>query len=394
MVVALACLNGLSSRAAAQEGITLSEAIARAQTVAPAVEVARADSLFLVAGAQAARAFPNPALALGYSRSVPRYHVEAELPIDYPWLRGPRIQAASALAAAGGFETQVARAGQRLAVELAYGQAAGARALLELSVQAFQDGTELVQIAQARQESGDAAALDVAVAQVALGDLRSTLISDSLYAADAVLALQSLLGMTQDSVVALPSDSLADVLAPSPRDAPVLRLASADSILAAERATLTYARRLRFPSPALRFGFETGDPTEPGLLPTFGISIPLPFFDRGRASVSQAAAAVQRAEAVRTATAREVAAAAASTQRRWEAALSRLSADEATIDSALQVAALAQEAYREGAYPLASVLEAQRGARDALTRRIQDLVEARSAAAAYRFAATAGGVLP
>lgn len=130
------------------------------------------------------------------------------------------------------------------------------------------------------------------------------------------------------------------------------------------------------------------------MLPTFGISIPLPFFDRGGAAVAQAEAAVRRADAQRAAVAREVATARAMTRRRWESAQERLVADEAAVESALQVAALAQDAYREGAYPLASVLEAQRGARDALSRRIQDLVEARSAAAAYRFAATAGGVLP
>ena len=392
-LLCLAGSAGLPVRAAAQDGISLQEALARAET-APEIEAAVADSAFFAAAADGARAFPNPLLALGYSRSTPRYHVEAELPLDYPWLRGPRIESATARAASVGLGTDVARATQRYRVELAYAEAAGARALLELSQQAVQADADLVRVAEARQASGDAAALDVAVARIALGASRSALVTDSLSAEDAAFGLQSLLGMTQEVLLAFPSDSLADLWAPmNASTPPPLRLAGADSLLSAERAALSLARRSRFPAPALRFGFETGDPggTEKGFLPTVGVSIPVPVFDRGGASVTQAEAAVRRAEAGRSAVLREIEAVRAKTERRWRAARDRLVADVSAVESALQVASLAQDAYREGAYPLASVLEARRGAREALARRIQDLVEARSAAAARRFAATAGG---
>jgi cobalt-zinc-cadmium efflux system outer membrane protein len=171
---------------------------------------------------------------------------------------------------------------------------------------------------------------------------------------------------------------------------------SADSTLASARADLSLARRSRVPAPALRFGFETGDPTgsETGILPTVGISIPLPLFDRGGAAVDRARAGLSRADAERAMVEREVAASRASARRRWEAARRRLSVDGPLVQDALDVARQAREAYREGAYPLSSVLDAQRSARDVLRRRIEDLTAAREAVAAYRLAVIAGGATP
>jgi outer membrane protein TolC len=64
------------------------------------------------------------------------------------------------------------------------------------------------------------------------------------------------------------------------------------------------------------------------------------------------------------------------------------------VRDAQRVATLSLTAYREGAYPLATVLEAQRNARDAMRQYLQDLMTSRSAEAAYRLATTAGGATP
>jgi cobalt-zinc-cadmium efflux system outer membrane protein len=292
---------------------------------------------------------------------------------------------------------EVARAGIRYRVEVAYGLAAGATALHLLSSQAMSDGQEMLRIAEAREASGDAAELDVALARVALGELHSAMLSDSLAALDAALSLQSLLGMPQDRVLLAPGDSLADFDPPPPAaGGAALRLRAADSIVASEQAGLTLARRRRFPAPALRFGFERGDPTgsEPGTLPTVGVTIPLPIFDRGSAQVASAEAALMRARAERLAMERDVESALPAAHRRWEAARARIAVDQDAVQSARNVAELAQTAYREGAYTLASVLEAQRSARDTLRRLIEDLMAGREAAAAYRLAVTAGGATP
>src|SRR5215468_8309825 len=58
------------------------------------IGVARADTAIAVAQLVAARAVPNPTFLGTYTKSVPMYHYVVELPIDFPWLREPRIQSA------------------------------------------------------------------------------------------------------------------------------------------------------------------------------------------------------------------------------------------------------------------------------------------------------------
>ena len=95
-------------------------------------------------------------------------------------------------------------------------------------------------------------------------------------------------------------------------------------------------------------------------------------------------AAVERASSLAVARAR----------REREVAAARLAVDRETVQGAQRVAALSATAFREGAYPLSSVLEAQRAARDALRQYLEDLVASRSADAALRLALSAGGALP
>jgi outer membrane protein TolC len=62
------------------------------------------------------------------------------------------------------------------------------------------------------------------------------------------------------------------------------------------------------------------------------------------------------------------------------------------VATADRVARLSLRAYAEGAYPLTTVLEAQRNARDSLVELIDDLVAANTAAAALRL--YAGTTIP
>jgi cobalt-zinc-cadmium efflux system outer membrane protein len=214
---------------------------------------------------------------------------------------------------------------------------------------------------------------------------------------NAVFALQSLLGLPQDRISLVPADALDAIQVPALGVGTTpIRIRAAEANLVANESALRTARRGRLPAPLLRFGFEVGDPSgaESGLLPTVGISIPLPLFDRGGASVLQGRAAVERASAERTAARRAAENALVAARQQWDATVRLLAEDMGAVEDAEQVVAGTREAYREGAYPLSSVLEAQRTARDVLRRRIDHLVAGREAAAAYRYAATAGGTAP
>ncbi len=398
---------------AAQRPVTLEEALRAALATSPRLDVARADSSAARAQVRIATAFPNPDLALDYSKSVPQYHAVLEEAIDYPWLRGPRIRAARAGARAASLRADLERALVRFDVARAYAVAAAARRVAALSGQGAADGEELVRVTSARRDAGDASDLDVDLARVNAAQLRSAFLSDSLQAVGSALRLQSLMGLSVDSVAVAAVDTLpasingvlgvpgaaaAASAAASPASrvpAGGLAVAAGEAERAAAAGRLTEARRARLPLPALRAGFEMGDPSggEPGILPTFGVSVPIPLFNRGGGEVDAAKAEAARADASLARARRDAALAISQARHEQSLAAARLEEDRAALVSARRVARLSLSAYREGAYPLASVLEAQRSAREA-ERQVLDDVAALSTANAALALARLGGVMP
>ena len=81
---------------------------------------------------------------------------------------------------------------------------------------------------------------------------------------------------------------------------------------------------------------------------------------------------------------RESGAELARVRRGFVLALTRLERDRRLLSSADRVAAMSLQAYAEGVVALPNVLEAQRNAREALARYIDDVAEANDAAAAVR----------
>ena len=70
--------------------------------------------------------------------------------------------------------------------------------------------------------------------------------------------------------------------------------------------------------------------------------------------------------------------------RERETALARVARDRTLVASANRVAAMSLTAYREGADPIANVLEAQRNAREVLAQYVDDLAAAWIATATLR----------
>ena len=364
---------------AGQRAITLQDALAAALQESPRMDAARADSGLAGAAVRSAAEYPNPALALGYSRSPPLYHVELEQPLEYPWVRGPRIEAARADLEAASLRVDLERARIRYDVITAYAGAAAARQVVDLSARQAADGAELVRIARERRDAGDASDLDVDLAQVNAAQLRSMLLSDSLQLVSATLELQSAMGMPVDSIRVVPVDTLPTTLPPAPDS--LLAVAAGEAQERAAERRLTERRRSRLPAPSLRAGFEEGDPSgdETGVLPTVGVSIPIPLFHGQGAAVAAARAEAERAAAELARARREARLAVAVAERERELARARLEADRTALESARRVARLSLTAYREGAYALATVLEAQRSAREAERQVLDDIASLRTA---------------
>ena len=364
-------------------GLSRSDAIRAAIERGARLGVARADTAVANAGVISARARPNPVLAASYSKSVPNYHVGADIPIDFPWLRQMRVRAAEYGLQAAQLRFQLARATVALDADTTYTRAIAARDRLALSRRNAVDADSLLRMVIRRRDAGDASDMDVELARVSAGREENVAAGDSLTLISALLDLQATLGMSGERLEIQATDSLF-----TPPDAPVpgRTLGEAAAGLSLESATLNARLQHKsfWSSPSVLLGFEYKDPDYPGLLPTFGIGIGLPLFDRNRGPIAQAEAERLRATAEVTLAQVEARNQIAHALRERESALARVARDRLVVTSATRVVAMSLTAYREGASSLSNVLEAQRTARDVLAQYIDDLANAWIATAELR----------
>ncbi len=292
------------------------------------------------------------------------------MPLDLPWLRGARIGAAAASRDAARYSFAFERAAIRFDIDTAYTHAVAARAHARLSRRTALDADSLLRMAQLRREVGDVSELDVRLAEVNAGALANVAADDSLAALDAVLDVQLAMGLP----AAAPTITLVDSLLVAPDDS-----------APAQQRALSLAHRSVLPAPSFQVGIEQGDPAGPSqTLPTFGVALAIPLFNWNGGEVRLAAAARDRAQANLDLVQRASQSALARAQRAYSAARVRLARDERLLAGADTVAAMSLHAYAEGAVALPNVLEAQRNARDALARYIDDLAAAHDTYAALR----------
>jgi cobalt-zinc-cadmium efflux system outer membrane protein len=382
-------VNGFCGLALAQRPISRAEAVDAAVTVGPRLGVVMADTAVALAALITARSLPNPTLAASYTKDPPPYHTTLEIPLDFPWLRGARIGSAEAARTAARYHYAFQRASAALDADTTYTRALAARAHAELSRRNAQDADSLRRMAVARRDAGDASDLDVELAAVNAGQQSNIAAADSLTYVSTVLDLQTAMGLVADRAEVVPIDSLgtptdADGSAADLAAEPTLEVAAAEQTLNSARLGATLQRRSVWSALSLITGFDWGDPTNPGLLPTVGISIPVPLLSRNRGPILQAEAELQRARAELALARAEGAARTARARRERDIAVAKVGRDRVLLASANRVAAMSLTAYREGESSLPNVLEAQRNARDILGQYIDDLADAWIASAALR----------
>jgi len=386
-------------RLGAQQSLPLS----REAAVASAVErggrlrLAGADTATAAALLRVAGTFENPVVSAEYTKSAPRYHLTLELPFDYPWLRQTRIAAAEASRSAAQFRYAFERAAVALDADTTYTRALAAQAKLRLSRRNAIDADSLRRIAIARRDAGDASDLDVELATVSAGQQANVAAGDSLTLISTLLDLQTVIGQATDEPTVVLTDSLmapADsIVAMSGQPLPI---AAAEAALRSASLGVRLQKRSLFAATSITGGFETHDPSrdEPGVLPVVGFSIPFPLFNRNSAQIAVAQAEQYRAQAERDVAILETRASIARTARERATALANVARDQTLVASANRVAALSLTAYREGAAPLATAIEAQRNAREILSQYIDDLAAAWIATAALRVRTLTTGTSP
>jgi cobalt-zinc-cadmium efflux system outer membrane protein len=377
----------------AQQAVTRADAVAAALAGGTRAAIGRADTIAALGVVRTARAFPNPTVSGSYTKDPPNYHALGDLPLDVPWVRAPRIGAAEAARDAARNQFAFDRAAIVFDVDTTYSRTLAAAMHAQLSRRTAADADSLLKIAQLRRDVGDVSELDVRLAAVNAGQLENIAVDDSLAALASLLLLQLQMGLRADT----PSIRLVDSLV-APGDSAVmptwsgeyLPVAAAAARLRSTERSLSLARASRF-APSLEFGVDKGDPGSANpnqLLPVIGFSLPFPLFNRSGGAVTQAIAERDRARAEFDLTRRETDAGVARARRELSAARARVRRSAALVASADRIAGMSLQAYGEGAVALATVLEAQRNAREILARYINDLAAADAAARTLRWLTT------
>ncbi|MBW8769972.1 MAG: TolC family protein [Gemmatimonadetes bacterium] len=397
------------TRLSAQRLVTRREAIETALAASPRIALARADSAAARARALTARAYPNPSVSGSYSKSTPQGHVVFDLPLESPRLRGARIGAARASIRAARLQFLSERAAAVVEVDTTYTQALATLARFRLSRVTAIEADSLHRLTIARRNAGDASDLDVDLASITAGQLSNTASTDSLTYMSAVLTVQTLMGLSPDSVIIVLADSLrllpldtsatlpaggdaadtpplalgipaamnasAAPSGPATMTVPTPSIAAAEANVQAAELSLLRERRNVFQWPALSFGVEFHDPTgaENGLLPLVGLALPLPLFNRNRGPIAEAEAERERARAQLAGVRLEVKQRLAEGLREREALRAQIRRDVELVVRAQRVATRSLTAYREGASALPAVLEARRTAREVLGQYIDDV---------------------
>src|SRR2546423_9187406 len=125
--------SGSVMEARGQRPVTRAEAVDAAATVGPRLAVAQADTAVALAALITARALPNPTLAPSYTKDAPPYHSTLELPLHFPWLRGPRVGSAAAARGAAQYHYAFQRASAVLDADTTYTRALASREHARLS---------------------------------------------------------------------------------------------------------------------------------------------------------------------------------------------------------------------------------------------------------------------
>ncbi len=372
--------------AAGQQPITRQQAIESAVARGARAAVARADTLVGAAQLLSARQWENPSLSASYSKSVPRYHEIIDLPFDISGARSARIRSARATRLASQYRFQFERAAAALDADTTYTRALAALEHVRLARRNAKDADSLRRMAIVRRDAGDASELDVLLATVNAGQAANLAAADSLTLVSTLFDLQAVMGLDTNGVAITPVDSLV-FPATARNDGTPLRtlpVAAAEQALTAADLSVRAQRRSIFAPFSIQAGIEHGDPSEPGILPTFGLSIPLPLLNRNRGGIAQAEAERERARAELALIRFETQTAIGRALRSRNLAVEKIQRDRVLVESASRIAAMSLTAYREGAQGLPAVLEAQRNAREILNQYIDDLAEAWIATATLR----------
>lgn len=362
----------------AADPFTVEKALALAEQYNPQLRLAAAQTEGARAGILTARARPNPDLILGAGRqhatkdsAIPGAGqlLSFSQPIDLPSVRRARINAAEEGRASSEFALSEIRLAVRAAVRQTFYQVLRRKAEVELARDNLKLIEDLQRRIQVQVRVGEAARLELVRADAEVATARIAVRSAQLQLVNAVSALRAAvsapLGENVNPVGQLDPPAVLPALETMREE--VLEhhpaLAQAQAEIRRATARLETEKAMRTPQPSLRADFER----QPDLnLYRFGVSLPLPLWNRRRGEIGEAVAALHQANAAAEVRRVEIAAALERAYGLYQVAGQQVSAfEEGTLKEAEAALRAAEAAYRFGERGILEVLDAQRVLRTA-----------------------------
>ena len=361
-----------SPPATAQDGLTLEQALDLAGTNAPGIGAADAGVRAAEAQRRVAGQRPNPSVNVEVENVVgtgsysgirgAETTVGMSLPLELGGKRSTRIAVADTQTTRARLAVTVARADLRLRVSQAYNGAAAAERRVLVAGDQLRIADEGLRAANVRVRAGRASPLEEQRAEVARINADTALAQAERAVVLARGSLARLVGRDPgaldlgwfDRVMA----NVGPRLAVSPEG--TLALATAEAEVATANAQVRLARSQRIPDLTLSAGARRLEATN-DVAAVFGVSLPIPLFNNGRAGIDAARAQREQAEALRRVALLDAQQAIADAET--DLANAEANARTATgpaLAAAQEAARIARIGYREGKFGQLDLLEAER----------------------------------
>lgn len=356
---------------------TLDQALASAGVSAPTIDAAQAGIESADAARRIAGLRPNPTLQTeienvvgsgpydGFSQAETT--VGLSIPIELGGKRPARMAVADAQANRARLAAAMVQADLRLQITLLYIEAIAAQRRIAIATDQARIAQDALDAAMLRVRAGRASPIEEQRADVARLNARA----NAEKAQRLVIAARANLVRRIGRPIAMPLDETMLDSVPVAIQGPAradsrgtLAMAAADADLSTADAGVRLARSQAVPDLTVGPGIRRLEASK-DVAAVFSISIPIPLFNAGKASVAQARAERRKAEAGRRMTALDVEQAITDAQVDADnAATTARNASGPALAAAQEAARIARIGYREGKFGQLDLLDAERSLAD------------------------------
>lgn len=361
-----------SPLATAEDGLTLEQALDLAGANAPGIGAADAGVRAAEAQRRVAGQRPNPSVNVEVENVVgtgtysgirgAETTVGMSLPLELGGKRSARIAVADTQTARARLAVVTARADLRLRVTQAYNEAVASERRLLIARDQQRIATEGLRAANVRVRAGRASPLEEQRADVARINADTALAQAERAVTLTHANLARLVGREPGALDLGWFDRVAAAVGPRLPASPegTLALAAAEAEVATANAQVRLARSQRVPDLTVSAGARRLEATN-DVAAVFGVSLPIPLFNNGRAGIDAARAQREQAEALRRVALLDAQRAIVTAETDLaNAEANAQAANGPALAAAQEAARIARIGYREGKFGQLDLLEAER----------------------------------